>query len=424
MDTDELLPLIFVNVVFDLIAYLSGGLLLAIITFLVVSYITLFIIRYFKYGRRIGKYKLAPFACYIFDDKGLLASFKGTDWEVIDEPTELISAKVRYKEYDSKSKSFKKDEVETEIDYLKIYKNVLQKFLTRLIPDPANPGEGYSGELTLDDLIKNYREPELYNKYKQLSLEDKKKLVEFMRAALASQLGLEPLPKLYQIASLSNGVFIYWFANGQPAEYYTYPSKQLFKKWKIVPWIRGFPVVEMWGVEIKGKREIRGKLLRCLICMPIQDERYRKEKSLNIKRYTIIASALTNYTSKILDILPYIDSIELLRKERDKYKEEVEVYRQGIMQIYADIGVVANSWFSAMRLLSKVSGAVSTMPTIPKEIKDELQELLPKIEKGKSRFERIKAVLSKLKGKEEEEEEEVKPPPETVTPSASPGEEA
>jgi len=421
MELDEIIPLVILNTIFGGVAIYVAGILVAIPTCIVMSYITLLIIRFFKYSQRAGIYQISPFACHIFDDKGLLASFKGSDWWAVEEPVELTTTKATIKTIDETTGEMKDQNEMLDVNYQKVYEETLDLLLKTIIPDPPNPNSGNTTEVTLDDTVKNVKDHKLLEKYNNLGLEEKKFVAQIGRALLFKELG-ESFPKLYQVASLSNEVFIYWFAQGQPAEYFTYRSKQFFRKWKIIPWFRGFPVIEMWGAEIREKREVVGKVLRCLICMPIQDENVRREKTLNMKKYSIIASALTTYTTTILKALPYLAFFDLIKTERDRYKEESEVYKKGMMSIYADISSVSNLFFSAMSLLSKVGGAISAMPSVPKEITKELEELVPAMKAEATKFGKIKEAVTKLTSEEAEKKEKLSAPPKTETPTTPPEE--
>lgn len=406
---DEFIPTLFVALVFGFIALLLGPLSSAIVVAIVFAIIALIIVRKIKYGKSYGIYQVSPFACDIFDERGwLLVSFKGTDWRMMEEPSELVTTKAKIKKYDYDRERFGDENQIVEIDYLKEYKKVLDMFLEGIVPNPTKEVVPNPNIATLDTVIKNIRDDELWLKYKNLSYEQKMDIAKLMRSALAVELSSASPPKVYKIASLSNQVFIYWFAFGQPAEYYTSRSKRFFKKWRSpLFWIRGFPVVEMYGAELKEMRMIENIQLRTLICMPIQDEKYRREKSLNIRRYGLLSSALATYTQTILEVLPYLAHFDLVAVERQKYKEEKEVYKQGITSIYADISSVSALWTSAMSLLSKVAGYVVTAPGIPEDIKRQFKELMPAITEEKGKIEKI---AEKVKGYvTEKPKEETKP---------------
>lgn len=417
----ENLPLFVIIGFFTIVGFLVGGLTGALITPILVGWLTYLIMMRFKYGKPYGIYKLAPFACKIYDEKGrLIGSFKGTDWTEVEEPIPLMTReKFEIRKYDVETKSFKESDEVIEVDYAQSFKNVLNFFLNEIIPPPekneSNPAQPATQSAilkpTLETLIKQLGKDELKVKYKQMTYEEKVAIHELIKEIIATKLLMEYPPKVYKLASLSNGVFIYWFAQGEPAEYYSYMSKQSFKKWKTVPWRRGFPVVEMWGVELKEIRIIHDIELKCLLCMPIQDERYKRLKSLLLQKYTIIASALATYTKEILDALPYMAFFNLIQTERDRYLEEKEVYKEGLIKIYADIGSLSSWFFTAISLLSQVSGAISANPEIPEKIKKQLSALIPSMEEKKTMIEKIGEKVRQLTAEKVETQPK---PPETL----------
>jgi len=393
MERDEWIGLFILWTFFGLIGYsLAGGELWGLVfACLIVTFPGLVIIRYFKYNKKYGLYRLPPFACHIYDESGLLASFKGKDWTLDEAPKELVTEKtLRIKKYNVEEERFENQNQTIELNFLDEYYKLLDEFLKQFI---SNPGEG---EQSLDFLIKKTGNPTLIAQYQKLTAEEKINVAELARALLALRFGLATPPKVYPIASLTNGVYIYWFAFAPPNEYATYRTKQVFRKWNIVPWVSGFPVVEMWGKETNELMMIGGRQLRIILAMPLQDENYRKEKYLNIKKYSIIASALSVYTEKVLDALPTLAFLDLIQRERDRYKEEKEIYKQGLLQTTADIAAVSSTLVTALSMVSRAAGAISKLPEVPESIKKELERVVPLVSEEKSRLERIKERLTSL----------------------------
>jgi hypothetical protein len=370
------------------------GILLAC---LIVTYPALFIIRYFKYSKKFGVYKLPPFACEIYDESGLLASFKAKDWVLDELPKDMVTEKeLRIKKYNVDTGEFEPKNNVVALDFLAEYSKLVNEFLKQLIPNPSpNP------EMSLDTLVKKIDKPELVEQYNKLTKEQKIDVAELARLLLAIKFGLTNPPKVYQIASLTQGVYIYWFAFAPPIEYATKRTKMKFRAWNVFYWVSGFPVVEMWGKEVTygnkdlyhyiGKRE-----LKVLMCMPLQDEMYRQEKFLNIKKYSLIASALGLYTEKVLEALPSLSYLHIVQAERDRYKELADIYKDGLDKATADLSSVSSDMMSAYALVSKAAGVVSRIPGVPKALEEELKSLVPSIAEKKSKIDTLKEKLSSL----------------------------
>jgi hypothetical protein len=397
MERDEIFALAIFWFFASIIGYATTaalwGMLLAC---LIVTYPALFIVRYFKYSKKFGVYKLPPFACEIYDEAGLLASFKAKDWVLDELPKDLVTEKaLKIKRYNVETGEFMQNETIT-IDFLAEYYKLLDEFLKQLIPNPSsNP------ETSLDTLVKKTGNPTLIAQYSKLSETEKINVAELARLLLALHFGLTNPPKVYQIASLTQGVYIYWFAFAPPTEYATKRSKMRFNAWNVLPWVAGFPVVEMWGKEVTyggkslyhyiGKRE-----LKVLMCMPLQDELYRKEKVLNIKKYSLIASALGLYTERVLEALPSLSYLHIVQAERDRYREIADIYKQGIDQATATISGLSSDIMTAYTLVARAAGIISKIPGVPESLRRELESFLPVIEEKKSKIEKLKESLTSL----------------------------
>jgi hypothetical protein len=398
MERDEITVLAVFWFFASLIGFGATGALWGIIlACLIVTYPALFIIRYFKFSKKFGVYKLSPFACEIYDEAGMLASFKAKDWVLDELPKDLVTIKqLKIKVYNTEKGKFESENNVTNLDFLEKYYELIDEFLKQLIPNPStNP------DRSLDTLVKKIKRPELIEQYNKLTVEEKISVAELARLLLAIHFGLTNPPKVYAIASLTQGVYIYWFAHAPPIEYATKRTKMRFKAWNVVPWVSGFPVVEMWGKELKyGKEQVYqyiGKReLRVLMCMPLQDEKYRQEKFLNIKKYSLIADALGLYTEKVLEALPSLAYLHIVQAERDRYKELSDIYRQGLDQATATISSVSSDIMTAYSLVARAAGIISKMPGAPESLKKELESFLPVIEERKSRVEKAKEFLTSL----------------------------
>ena len=416
IERDELFTLAIFWFFASLIGFGATGALWGILlACLIVTYPALFIVRYFKFSKKFGVYKLPPFACEIYDEAGMLASFKAKDWVLDELPKDMITEKeLRIKKYNVDTGEFEPKNNIIALDFLAEYSKLVNEFLKQIIPNPSpNP------EMSLDTLVKKIDKPELIEQYSKLTKEQKIDVAELARLLLAIKFGLTNPPKVYQIASLTQGVYIYWFAFAPPIEYATKRTKMRFKAWNVLPWVSGFPVVEMWGKEVTygnkdlyhyiGKRE-----LKVLMCMPLQDEMYRQEKFLNIKKYSLIASALGLYTEKVLDALPSLSYLHIVQAERDRYKELADIYKEGLDKATADLSSVSSDMMSAYSLVSKAAGVVARIPGVPKALEEELKSLVPSIEEKKSKIDALKEKLSSLVYGPE-----AKPKPPTTVPATT-----
>jgi hypothetical protein len=327
----------------------------------------------------------------------MLASFKAKDWVLDELPKDLVTVKqLKIKVYNIEKGEFESENNVTNLDFLEKYYELIDEFLKQLIPNPStNP------DRSLDTLVKKIKRLELIEQYNKLTVEEKINVAELARLLLAIHFGLTNPPKVYAIASLTQGVYIYWFAHAPPIEYATKRTKMRFKAWNVVPWVSGFPVVEMWGKELKyGKEQVYqyiGKReLRVLMCMPLQDEKYRQEKFLNIKKYSLIADALGLYTEKVLEALPSLAYLRIVQAERDRYKELADIYKQALDNATADLSSVSSDMMSAYSLVSKAAGVVARIPGVPKALEEELKSLVPSIAENKSKIDVLKEKLSAL----------------------------
>jgi len=398
IERDELFTLAIFWFFASLIGFGTTGALWGILlACLIVTYPALFIVRYFKYSKKFGIYKLPHFACEIYDEAGMLASFKAKDWILDELPKDMVTEKaLKIKKYNVDTGEFEPKNNEINLDFLNEYYKLVNEFLKQLIPNPtSNP------ETSLDTLVKKIDNPKLTEQYNKLTKSEKIDVAELARLLLAIHFGLTNPPKVYQIASLTQGIYIYWFAFAPPIEYATKRTKMRFKAWNVLPWVSGFPVVEMWGKEVTyggkdlyhyiGKRE-----LKVLMCMPLQDEMYRQEKFLNIKKYSLIASALGLYTEKVLDALPSLSFLHIVQAERDRYKEISDIYKQGLDQATASISSLSSDIMSALALVSRAAGLVSRIPGVPESLKEELKSLVPTITEKRSKIEALKEKLATL----------------------------
>jgi hypothetical protein len=398
MERDEIATLAIFWFFASLIGFgITGALWGILLACLIVTYPALFIIRYFKFSKKFGVYKLPPFACEIYDEAGMLASFKAKDWVLDELPKDMVTEKrLRIKRYSVETGEFEPHNNEITLDFLEEYYKLVDEFLKQLIPNPtSNP------ETSLDTLVKKTGNLKLIEQYNKLTTEEKINVAELARLLLAIHFGLTHPPKVYQIASLTQGVYIYWFAFAPPTEYATKRTKMRFKAWNVLPWVSGFPVVEMWGKEVTygGKtlyQYIGRRELKVLMCMPLQDEKYRQEKFLNIKKYSLIASALGLYTEKVLEALPSLAYLHVVQAERDRYKELSDIYRQGLDQATATISSVSSDIMTAYTLVARAAGVISKMPGAPESLKKELESFLPVIEEKKTRIEKAKEFLTSL----------------------------
>ncbi|MGP3705225.1 MAG: hypothetical protein ACKD6O_08055 [Candidatus Bathyarchaeota archaeon] len=420
MERDEWQALIVCWIFSSIIGYLTTNALYGIVlACLIITFPVLLIIRYFKYSRKFGVLPLPPFACYIYDENGLLGGFKGKDWQLVENPTDLITEKkLRVKKYDKERGEFDDKNSILELDFEEEYNKLLNEFLKQFIPDP-DPNDDLNNTQSLGYLIRKSGRMELLEQYNRLSMEQKINIAEVMRTLLALHFNLIGTPKVYQIASLTNGIYIYWFALALPHEYSTYRTKLFFRKWNIIPWRSGFPVVEMWGKEVAHfVQRIGNKELKVVLALPIQDEQYRKEKFFNIKKYSIFVDALGAYTKKILEAIPQLSAIELMKFEKEIAEEKAEIYRRGLDRAIASVTELSSLTMSALSLVSKASGIISKMPEVPESVKRELSTIIPEIEEKESR---LKKLIEKTKGLilGETKPTEVKPPSGASVPTPS-----
>lgn len=372
---------------------------------LIVTYPTLFIYRVFKYSKKYGIYRLPPLACYIYDETGLVGSFKSKDWTLVEQPTELITEKqLRIKKYDLEERKFLEQNSIIELDYTQEYFRLLDSFLKQLIPDPSEQKNPQS----LDYLLIKSGNRSLIEQYEKLSYEQKINVSELARTILAFRFIQPSLPKVYQIASMENKIYIYWFANALPHEYSTYRTRLRFTKWNIVPWISGFPVVEMWGKVIEKYQQVIGNTAFTIIyALPLQDEQYRKERHLNIMKYGIYVDALGKYTENIMQAIPTIKAIELIKYDKEVAEKVAVMYKDALEKTLASMSELSTFISTVISLLVKASSIVSKTPEIPEPLKQELTSLIPEAKEKESRIEKLKeSIRGLLLGKPEE----TKPP--------------
>jgi len=431
MKASDILTLMFLELILGFFGYIIADIIGILIFCTIIAYILFTIICWLKYGKKYGVYRLPAFCMHIFNSKGeLIASFKGDDWTVLETPLPLTH-KERLK-IKIRDESGEETEKVLELDYHKIYRDYLDKALKNIIPDPKhNPTSSSSKQLleqetlkepktlTFDDVVENalsrIGDTKSYLEFQKLSYEDKLRIAKLMRNILASYLFEEEKLRVYKITSLTNEIYLLWIAQSEPQQYYTYTEKQYFKKWKVWLSRKGLPVIEAWGAEMrtpyKGKLtpityEIEGQELKAYFCMPIQDERYRYLRILLMQQYDIIASAVSKYVEDILEALPYTSRIDLIMKEMDVYKQEVEIYREGIQQIYGELSELSSMVYRNFALVSQLSGVLARLP-IPKETKQKLSELGISFEEQKSKLQQIAGTLKRLVIREKEEKPKV-----------------
>jgi hypothetical protein len=428
MRVSDILTFIFLASILGLFGYIIADIVGLIVFSTIIAYILFTIVCWIKYGRKYGVYRLPAFCMYIFNSNGeLIASFKGDDWTVLENPLpltykETLTVKVRNKQGQEEEKTL-------DLDYNKMFEEFMDNALKTIIPDPKPPEDDNPSsatttqkvkrepyKLTFEKVVENAirasRKWKLLSMIENLPYEEKLLWAQLMRKILASHLIVRESLKVYKITSLTNEIYLIWVAQAEPQQYYTYSEKHYFKKWKVWLSRKGLPVIEAWGAEMrtpyKGKLmpityEIQGYQLKCFFCMPIQDERYRYLRLLLMQQYEIIASAVSKYIQEMLDALPYISRIDLITKERDIYREEVEIYREGIQQIFGEISELSSIVYRAFSLVSQLSGLLATIP-LPKETKQKLSELGITVEEQKSRLERLASAVKSLIIREKKEE--------------------
>jgi len=417
MNVKEVARVFLLMLIWGFIGFFLGGILGMILIGFLFTFFSHILICRIIYGKTYGAYKIGPFACHIFDSKGnVIASFKGDDWVVVEKPISLIHKQTLEIQKNLKTNPRASEETKKiTIDYTKKLWEFLNIFTKRQIPDAEpieqvskdkknnNPSQLTKIDLKIEDALrKTGFDEKLLLSFRSLDNEKKKLFVKIARRILASMIiSSEPL-KVYKIASLSNGVFMYWIGHSEPPSYFTYKHKQYFRKWRsFLPWQKGMPVVEMWGSELRDVYDIEGVELRGLFCMPIQDERYRELKGLLIQSYEIIASALTSLTEDILPALPYISRIGLILTEREMFKQEKEIFKEGMISVHQELSEMYSMLNTAIKLATKVVGAegVVVSPQTRKAIAD-LGVTMKEIEKKKGKIERI---MDTVKGLTKEE---------------------
>ena len=399
---EKLLALIFL-IIYGLIGIYAFGIFFGILFALFFTWFTHIIICRVIYGKTLGT-KLSPFATHIFDSKGnLIASFKGDDWYAIERPQPLTKKqeiKVKFEKSNPNTTVLfeeEKKEVKEEkftIDYFKKYLEFLDLYASKFIPEDLNKLNDF-----IEDTIRRVHEDvKLCKDFQSLNEATKLLFLKLVKSLLKSLLMTgEPL-KIYKIVSLSNNVFIYWIAQGEPAEYYSYRTKQKFRKWRSwLPWQKGMNVVEMWGVEIDEIHEISGVELRTLMCLPIQDETYRELKNFTLQKYEVIAGSLARFTQEVMPMLPYFDELELKLAELKALKIERDTYKDGLQDLYKAVTEMSMLVSQAINLASKIAGNIP--PSLSEETKKQLRDfgiIKGALEERKGKVERITEKISSL----------------------------
>jgi len=426
MKISDLFIFIFLALVLGFFGYIIADIIGAIIFATIVTYFFFTIICWIKYGKKYGVYRLPAFCIEIYNSAGeLIAGFKGDDWTVLENPVPITSKEsltVKVKKEDNTM-----EEKILELDYRKMLREYVDKALQNIIPNPekynSNPinpetqkaqtivTEKMTFEKALENAVRKTGDLELLQEIQKLSYEEKVMLAKLMRQLLACHLIPVENLKVYKITSLTNEVFLFWIAQAEPQQYQTKTEKTYFRKYKVWLSRKGLPVVEVWGAEMrtsfKGKLmpityEIQGYELKCFFCLPIQDERYRYLKLLLMQQYDIIASAISKYVQEMLEALPYITRVDLLTKECEVYKEEVEILREGIQRIYGEISELSGMIYSSLALVTQLSGLLTKIP-LPKETKEKLAQLGYAVEEQKGRIEKLAGAIKRLiVGKTEE----------------------
>lgn len=401
---EKILILLFLFI-YGLIGYATFRYIGAIVFSIVFTFITHVIVWRILYGGELG-FKLSPFACHVFDsNQNLIGSFKGDDWYAIEKPQSIMSKRVikviRKKGGEEKEEIHVVDYFSKYLEFLDLY--VKSRFVPVLTEDGLKDDNPNSAvQMTIEKKIeetlrRTYGDLKLYFKFSNLKPETKELFIKLTISMFKSLLMTgEPL-KIYRIISLSNGVFIYWIAHSEPAEYYIYKKKQYFRKWRSwLPWQKGMNVVEMWGVELEEMHEVKGVPLRTLMCLPIQDESYREYKTFVLQKYEVIFSSLSKYIKDILPLLPYFEELELKLTELKSTQMQLDVLKEGIPELYK---AVTEMSLLARKAISLASKFAESFPAVSEETKAQLKEfgiLTKKIEEKRGIIERVTEKVQSL----------------------------
>jgi hypothetical protein len=380
-----LIPTILIGVVSALAWGILSGMLVSFMSFIVI-YI---IVGKMIYGKRYGD-KVIPFATDIVDENmEPLARFKETDWQLLRKPSEVVEIEqAKVTEMIEKSKLEKKKEKEVIINYSLLYKESRDKFWRNLFPNSPD----------LDVIIANlsgdfYEDIKTF--YDLLPTNGRNLLAKTIRAVVDNQISPKDPPKLWEISSLSAGVILDFFAQNEPAVYQSYRTSTKFKKWRVMPWFGGFPVVKMWGHSIGLKTEVEGVLLNHLIAFPVEDEYLMKQRALNLAKFSIPAEALSLYAQNFMYLYPYVTDLESVKTQKTLLMVSWQKILNSLPEFEEIIGELSDRAFSAQRMVMQLSGLITEAEEIPEDIKAIAKRYKEQVEKEQKEVEKT-SLRSKL----------------------------
>ena len=411
MEKRQLIPALIPTILIGTVSTLAWGILSGMFVSFISFIVIYIIVGRLIYGKRYGD-KVIPFATDMVDENmEPLARFKETDWQLLRKPSEVVEIEhAKVSEMLSESKLEMKPGKNVIINYSLLYKESRDKFWKNLFPN--SPG--------LDVIIANlsgdfYEDIKTF--YDLLPSNGRNLLAKTIRAVVDFQISPKDPPKLWEISSLSAGVVLDFFAQNEPAVYQSYRGSTKFRKWRVMPWFGGFPVVKMWGYKVGLKTEVEGVLLDHLVTFPTEDEYMMKQKALNLAKFSNSAEALSLYAQNFMYLYPYVTDLESMKTQKTLLLVSWQKILNSLPEFEEIIGELSDRAFSAQRMVMQLSGLITEAEEIPEDIKAIAKRYEEQVEKEQKEVEKT-SFRSKLSLKSLTK----RPPEITVPPPTVPSE--
>jgi len=389
MERREIVPVFLITIMFTIISLLIWGILSAMVIALVTFLLSRVIVNRLIFGKKYGD-AITPFSCRILDSNmEVLAEFQQTDWQMPRKPTNLVEIE------DATLKAITRNNPEElkgekiTINFSELYRESKDKFWKNLIPD------------NLTTIMTNLQ-GNFYSDVKQffgfLPPRGKEILAKTIRAVIEYQISPKDPPKIWEIASLSAGIHMFWVAQSEPSVYMSYRTGKKFNKWKAMPWYGGFPVVKMWGEPIGGHlgawtvEVTEGEMLPSIMCFPIEDEYIAKEKALNLARFGVVSDTFSTYAQNFMHMTPYITELKTMKTKNILLEKSWQSALNSLPEYEEIIGELSRLAFSETKKLQQLSGLIAENIELPENLRVMSEEFRKSAKEDEKKLTELSAI--------------------------------